>query len=221
MCIRDRVEGSKCEHCLQQWSSALHFGQLPARSVSGGKVVAQLKHREAATCCTSRGRRGPVTSKGGRGPCGLDRSSRKLLLSPESMYPFCLYLRSLSMGKVTPYLWGKKTLPTHDQNSSRRPSKCRPLPRGRKTDPATTVGSWDYQRGLTGVPKVQQTTGRNPPPLQIHMYHGTDMVCTPVLQLPTRPNSISSRTSRAGSGDRHNDWGSPARRSRAVRCVPA
>src|ERR1039457_792229 len=102
------MEGSKCEHCLQQWSSALHFGQLPARSVSGGKVVAQLKHREAATCCTSLGRRGPVTSKGGRGPCGLDPPSRKLLLSPESMYPFCLYLRSLSMGKVTPYLRGKK-----------------------------------------------------------------------------------------------------------------
>src|ERR1019366_7791627 len=104
------MEGSKCEHCLQQCSSALHFGQLPARSVSGGRVVAQLKHRDAATCCTNRGRRGPVTSKGGRGPCGLDRSSRKLLLSPESMYPFCLYLRSLSMGKVTPYLWGEKNV---------------------------------------------------------------------------------------------------------------
>jgi len=25
------------------------------------------------------------------------------LLSPESMYPFCRYLRSLSMGKITPY----------------------------------------------------------------------------------------------------------------------
>ena len=25
----NRVDGSKCEHCLQQWSSALHFGQLP------------------------------------------------------------------------------------------------------------------------------------------------------------------------------------------------
>src|SRR5450759_402243 len=111
------MEGSKCEHCLQQCSSALHFGQLPARSVSGGKVVAQLKHRDAATCCTSRGRRGPVTSKGGRGPCGLDRSSRKLLLSPESMYPFCLYLRSLSMGKVTPCFREKRTLSNYDQNS--------------------------------------------------------------------------------------------------------
>jgi hypothetical protein len=46
----NRVEGSKCEHCLQQWSSALHLGQLPKKSVPGGKVVAQLKQREAATC---------------------------------------------------------------------------------------------------------------------------------------------------------------------------
>jgi len=45
-----RVEGSKCEHCLQQWRSALHLGQLPEKSVPGGKVVAQLKQRDAATC---------------------------------------------------------------------------------------------------------------------------------------------------------------------------
>src|ERR1035437_5745024 len=115
------MEGSKCEHCLQQWSSALHFGQLPARSVSGGRVVAQLKHREAATCCTSLGRRGPVTSKGGRGPCGLDPPSRKLLLSPESMYPFCLYLRSLSMGKLL-RTYGGKNAATYVQNSWRQPS---------------------------------------------------------------------------------------------------
>jgi hypothetical protein len=61
-------------------------------------VVAQLKQREAATCCTRRGRRGPVTSKGGRGPWGLARSSRNGLVSrSESMYPFCRYLRSLSI----------------------------------------------------------------------------------------------------------------------------
>src|SRR5438477_6672055 len=92
-----RVEGSKWEHCLQQCSSALHFGQVPERSVPGGSVVAQLKQREAATCCTRRGSRGPVTSKGGRGPWGLE-GSRKLLFSrSESIYPFCLYLRSLSI----------------------------------------------------------------------------------------------------------------------------
>src|SRR6185295_20380580 len=119
--------------------SAPHFGQVPARSVSGGSVVAQLKHRDAATCCTRRGRRGPVTSKGGRGPCGLDRSSRKLLLSPESMYPFCRYLRSLSMGKVTPCNAGKERCSTTGQNTSRQFIKCRSLPRGRKTDPAATV----------------------------------------------------------------------------------
>jgi len=45
-----RVEGSKCEHCLQQCKSALHFGHVPEKSVSGGRAVAQLKHRDAATC---------------------------------------------------------------------------------------------------------------------------------------------------------------------------
>src|SRR5438105_939514 len=49
--------------------------------MSGGSVVEQLKHRDAATCCTSRGSRGPVMSRGGRGPWGLGRSSRKLLPS--------------------------------------------------------------------------------------------------------------------------------------------
>jgi hypothetical protein len=45
-----RVEGSKCEHCLQQCNSVLHFGQLLLKSAPGGKVVAQLKQRAAATC---------------------------------------------------------------------------------------------------------------------------------------------------------------------------
>ena len=38
----NRVEGSKCEHCLQQWRAALHFGQVPVKSTPGGNVVAQL-----------------------------------------------------------------------------------------------------------------------------------------------------------------------------------
>lgn len=45
-----RVDGSKCEHCLQQCSSALHLGQLELKSMSGGRAVEQLKQREAATC---------------------------------------------------------------------------------------------------------------------------------------------------------------------------
>src|ERR1039457_3280141 len=102
-----RMDGSKWEHCLQQCNSALHLGQLPRKSTSGGRVVAQLKHRAAATCWTRRGRRGPVTSRGGRGPVGLGRSAPKPLESRSvSMYPGCLYLRSLSMGKgysVTKY----------------------------------------------------------------------------------------------------------------------
>src|ERR1019366_25369 len=69
-----RIDGSKCEHCLQQCSSAPHFGQLPLNSVSAGSAVEQLKHLAAATCCTRRGSRGPVTSTGGRGPCGLGPS---------------------------------------------------------------------------------------------------------------------------------------------------
>ena len=36
------VEGSKCEHCLQQWRSALHLGQVPVKSVSAGSIVEQL-----------------------------------------------------------------------------------------------------------------------------------------------------------------------------------
>src|SRR4051794_25496344 len=46
----NRVEGSKCVHCLQQCSSALHFGQVPPKSTSGDRAVVQLKQREAATC---------------------------------------------------------------------------------------------------------------------------------------------------------------------------
>jgi len=159
--------------------------------------------------------------QGGRGPCGLARSSRKLLLSPESMYPFCLYLRSLSIGESYSVLLGEKNLANYDQNSSRRSPKCRSLPRSRETDTASTVVSWDYQRGLMGVPKVQQTTGRNPPLLQIHMYHGTDMDCTPILSeqrfsvkiftpaagSTTLGNSISLGWHRAASGGRRSDLG--------------
>src|ERR1039458_197762 len=57
-----RVEGSKCEHCLQQCRSALHLGQAPEKLTSGGSAVARSEEREAATCCTRRGRRGPVIS---------------------------------------------------------------------------------------------------------------------------------------------------------------
>jgi len=38
----NRVEGSKCAHCLQQCSAALHFGHVPLKSVPAGNVVAQL-----------------------------------------------------------------------------------------------------------------------------------------------------------------------------------
>jgi len=38
----NRVEGSKCEHCLQQCRSALHFGQAPLNSMPLGSVVEQL-----------------------------------------------------------------------------------------------------------------------------------------------------------------------------------
>ena len=60
-----RVEGSKWVHCLQQCSSALHLGQVPAKSMPGGSVVAQLKHRAAATCCTRRGSRDPLCQSAG------------------------------------------------------------------------------------------------------------------------------------------------------------
>ena len=38
----NRVEGSKCEHCLQQWSATLHFGQVAVKSVPSGRAVEQL-----------------------------------------------------------------------------------------------------------------------------------------------------------------------------------
>ncbi len=38
-----RVEGSKWEHCLQQWSAVPHLGHLPSKdAVSGSSVVEQL-----------------------------------------------------------------------------------------------------------------------------------------------------------------------------------
>src|ERR1035437_1272657 len=46
--------------------------------------------------------------------------------------------------------------------------------KGARQIPRQRLGLWDRQRGLTGVPKVRQTTGRTPPPLHIYMYHGTD-----------------------------------------------
>ena len=38
----NRVEGSKCVHCLQTCSAAPHFGQAPLKSVPFGSVVEQL-----------------------------------------------------------------------------------------------------------------------------------------------------------------------------------
>jgi hypothetical protein len=40
-----RVDESKCTHCLQQCSAALHLGQFPLKSVSDANAVAQLKQR--------------------------------------------------------------------------------------------------------------------------------------------------------------------------------
>lgn len=95
----NRVDGSKCAHCLQQCSAEAHLGQLPFQSRSEGSVVEQLKHRAATTFCKSLGRRGPVTSIGGRGPEGFGRSAGRRSPDPllESIYPRCLYLRSSSM----------------------------------------------------------------------------------------------------------------------------
>jgi hypothetical protein len=71
-------------HCLQQCSGELHFGQFPLKSMSPVSIVEQLKQRDAVTLWTRRGSRGPVTSIGGRGPCGRGRSSR-LGLRSESI----------------------------------------------------------------------------------------------------------------------------------------
>jgi len=81
----NRVDDSKCAHCLQQCSSALHFGQVPFQAIPLGNCVAQLKQRAAVTGCTSRGRRGPVMSMDGFGPWGLGLSSpRRSLKSDRS-----------------------------------------------------------------------------------------------------------------------------------------
>ena len=80
-----RVEGSKYAHCLQQWSAVWHLGHSAGKSEPAGSVVEQLKQRAAATACTKRGRRGPVTSIGGRGPGGRGRSSRRSSLFPENV----------------------------------------------------------------------------------------------------------------------------------------
>src|ERR1017187_9729286 len=63
------------------------------------------------------------------------------------MYPFCLYLRSLSMGNLL-RAGGKTYLRFRILCCSRQ--KAGRSQRGRGRDPATTVGSWDHQRGLTG-----------------------------------------------------------------------
>ena len=108
----EAVDGSKCEHCLQQCSSALHFGQLPVKSVPGGSVVEQLKQREAATCCTRRGSRGPVTSKGGRGPCGLGPSRKALLFAVRVHVPVLSVLAIAVHGELLRSCVGtKRTFP--------------------------------------------------------------------------------------------------------------
>src|ERR1700691_3964827 len=97
-----RVDGSKCAHCLQQCNSAPHFGHFPFQSTSPCSAVEQLKQRAATTFCSRRGRRGPVTSRGGRGPEGLGRSGkpRSFESRSESLYPRCRYLRSSSMRQI-------------------------------------------------------------------------------------------------------------------------
>jgi len=140
--------------------------------------VAQLKHREAATCCTRRGRRGPVTSKGGRGPCGLDRSSRKLLLSPESMYPFCRYLRSLSMGKVTPCNAGKERCSTTGQNTSRQFIKCRSLPTRPQDRPRGNSCVVGLPEGLDGDSEGSANNRSEPASASNTYVPRTDTECT-------------------------------------------
>jgi len=106
-----RVEGSKFAHCLQQCNAAPHLGHLPFQSTPGGNAVEQLKQRAATTFCKSRGRRGPVTSIGGRGPFGFGRSpsGRSLDSRPLSIYPRCLYLRSSSMCLIDSWNSGCRT----------------------------------------------------------------------------------------------------------------
>lgn len=99
----NRVEGSKCAHCLQQCNAEPHLGQFARKSAPVGNVVAQFQHRDAVTVCTIRGSLGPVISMGSLGPGCLGRSSRPrpFISRSTSMYPRCLYLRSSSMGPIT------------------------------------------------------------------------------------------------------------------------
>ena len=45
----NRVDGSKCAHCLQQCRAELHFGQAPRKSTPLGNVVEQFQQRAAVT----------------------------------------------------------------------------------------------------------------------------------------------------------------------------
>ena len=57
---------------------------------------------------------------------------------------------------------GKERCSTTGQNTSRQSSNADRSHEGRKTDPAATVVSWDYQRGLTGIPKASANNRSEP-----------------------------------------------------------
>src|ERR1039458_6006708 len=106
--------------------------------VPPASAVEQLEQLEAATCCSRRGKRGPVTSMGGRGPCGLGLPSRGPLPSRSvSIYPCCLYLRSLSM-EIYSVSEGEESLRLSNQlfraNSNTNHARRRPVhgPGGRR-----------------------------------------------------------------------------------------
>ena len=90
---------------------------------------------------------------GGRGPLGLGRSSRKPLESRSvSMYPGCLYLRSLSMGKGCSVTRGTKERSVEKTGAYDTDLS----PRGRAVLP-TTAFSVDLPEGFCGNAEAPDT----------------------------------------------------------------
>lgn len=152
----NRVEGSKCEHCLQQCSSALHLGQLPAKSVPVGSAVEQLKQRAAATCCTRRGRRGPVTSMGGGGLAVWDALRAGLWTPGRNPYTRvvctcdrCPWGKSYSVIRGTV----ERSNETSEFADAGSDTGSPLRPRFRLTD---TAWKWEDRKGSAGNPVAQR-----------------------------------------------------------------
>ena len=220
---RDRLQALKPGGGLEVGAlfAAVQFGVALGAAAgevgSGGKRRGAVETSRRGDMLHQAGKTGAGHVQGRTWALGFGRSSRKVLrLAPSPCTRFVGICGRCPWGKLLRSVCGRKNVAQTTIRTLQTPvikHADRAHEAARQTW-RTAVVSWDYQRGLSGIPEVSKqqagtrlcckyicTTERH------HLRYARRLDGTAGFYQPIRPNSISSSWYRAGSADRRSDSG--------------